>query len=380
MELMKAARQWSQRPDDERFESLESLYQDRVALQNASKEVRFQSGQIVADDGEVYLQGVNARARLTNHSFGQLCGRAGAPAGYLRALPAALAAECLQSSLATTGDNPDKVLIHRGDDTALTVRAVTSEKYSRVWDREIVGRLITLQEDGWRVPTARPVRPGQKGTRKATKADVLNSAHGMLGIREGDDIAPAGLYASDRDMFAFMVDDSRRISTPSGDLFRGFFLWNSEVGATSLGIMTFLFDAVCGNHIVWGASDVREIRIRHVGNALDRGNSAIRMQLLEYSNASATEEEQRISRAAERVIAAKKEDVVALLFGKKLPGLTKAVLTSAYEAVERDPRYGNPGSVWGMVCGLTEVAQDTAYTDQRNLIDVSAGRLLDMPF
>ena len=44
-------------------------------------------------------------------------------------------------------------------------------------------------------------------------------------------IAPAGIYASDHDMFAFLVNEEYRIDDGSdGGLARGFFVQNSEVG------------------------------------------------------------------------------------------------------------------------------------------------------
>ena len=58
------------------------------------------------------------------------------------------------------------------------------------------------------------------------------------------------LYASDRDVFLFLVDDLNPIEAgllPDGspDLyFRGFYCWNSEVGAKTLGIASFSLRAV----------------------------------------------------------------------------------------------------------------------------------------
>ena len=51
----------------------------------------------------------------------------------------------------------------------------------------------------------------EKGIRIATEADVLRGAGFGLSIRVGDKIAPAGLYASDHDMFVFMVNNDKRI-------------------------------------------------------------------------------------------------------------------------------------------------------------------------
>ncbi len=54
------------------------------------------------------------------------------------------------------------------------------------------------------------------------------------------------LYASDRDVFLFLVDDAHPIEAgrlPNGDpdlFFRGFYAWNSEVGSKTLGIAFLL--------------------------------------------------------------------------------------------------------------------------------------------
>lgn len=383
MNLMKAANQWACRPDDERFESLDSLLADRIHLRDCSSEKRLllDKTTVVDSAGEVCIVGQSGTtAKLTHHAFGQLAQKASAPAGYLRGLPAPLAAACLADGLKLRAESgtDDRGLFYTNG-CGPFVRALTSDKYARVWDASIVERMIDLQGNGWRVPPARPVRDGQRGARLATQADVLAfGSHDSLGIKVGDPIAPAGLYASDHDLFVFMVDNARTINTPTGPLSRGFFAWNSEVGAASFGIMTFLFDAVCGNHIVWGASNVREIRVRHVGQALRRSFGAVQMQLREYSNASASEEEGRIERMTTRILGGKKEEVVSAIFGKKLPGLTRGILESAYDVAESTPRYGNPNTVWGMVCGLTEASQASGFADARNVIDVSAGKLIDV--
>ncbi len=63
------------------------------------------------------------------------------------------------------------------------------------------------------------------------------------------------LYASDRDVFLFLVDDTNPIEAgrlPDGSpdvYFRGFYCWNSEVGSKTLGIASFYLRAVCMNRI-----------------------------------------------------------------------------------------------------------------------------------
>ena len=89
------------------------------------------------------------------------------------------------------------------------------------------------------------------------------------------------LYAGDRDMFIFLADEQNRIELPgrrdgkTGQLARGFFVSNSEVGAGTLKLKTFLFDYVCCNRIVWGAEQFNEIKIRHTAGALPRHDRVV---------------------------------------------------------------------------------------------------------
>src|ERR1700688_2797641 len=84
------------------------------------------------------------------------------------------------------------------------------------------------------------------------------------------------LYASDRDVFLFLVDDTHPIEAgrlPNGDpdlYFRGFYCWNSEVGSKTLGIASFYLRAVCMNRNLWGVEDFQEISIRHSKFATQR--------------------------------------------------------------------------------------------------------------
>jgi hypothetical protein len=84
--------------------------------------------------------------------------------------------------------------------------------------------------------------------------------------------ARAGSTPARRTSSRFMVDDDRRIfeTLPGGGLSRGFFISNSEVGDASFSLTTFLYQYVCGNHMVWGAQGVKNIRIPHIGDADER--------------------------------------------------------------------------------------------------------------
>jgi hypothetical protein len=259
MDLFKASHQWASRPADERFASLQDMLTATQSYRNSAVEadVKYADIRTEAKDGEVLLRGpMGGFARMTNWAFKQLATRAGTAAQFLTDLPATLASQVLNHKLSTLGNDLQKeanVLLHRNG--TLIARAIMSERYERIWNSDIVAKLVPLQSHGWRVPPARPAMANQPGTRKATAADVLEvSGFSGLSIKIGDDIAPAGLYASDRDMFAFMINEKARVKDGSEHgLSRGFFVQNNEVGSGSYVISTFLLKHVCGNHIVWGA-------------------------------------------------------------------------------------------------------------------------------
>lgn len=390
MELMKANHQWSTRPSDERFWSLEEMGAYARAVRDSARiaEVKYSDLSVEAAWGELHLMGKSARpAVVGNYAFGQLCQKVGAPAGYLRSLGSEMAAKLVSFGLARRGavDREDKATLLLHENGRSVVRAATSDKYSRIWDCDIVSRLQDLA--GWKTPPARPCGiPGER-TRKATAADVsLLTTAGGLAVKVGDDIAPAGLYASDHDMFAFLVNEDRLINDGSGDqLARGFFLWNSEVGAKAFGVMTFLYKYACGNHIVWGAKGVEEIRIIHIGHNQDaKAFRRLGAELRRYSDDSANEIEGVIAEARRLELGSNKDEVVEAVLGlarKSKAALTERIIGTAYDvAAEHSDRYGSPSTLWGVVNGITEMSQRETFTEERVLLDRAAGKLLRVAF
>ena len=205
---------------------------------------------------------------------------------------------------------------------------------------------------------------------------------GSLAVRVGDMIAPAGLYASDRDCFVFMINENNRIDAGGGDsgLARGFFMSNSEVGDCAFRLTTFLYDYVCSNHILWGASNVHEVRIVHRGRANDRWVGDLRRSLDQYSQTSAATETRVITAAMRQSFGNSKEDVVQKLHKMGLTTIRNAEAALKWAEVDSDLRCNSfsPLSVWGIVCGLTRVSQQSAFTDERVAIDRAAGKLMSM--
>ncbi len=386
MNLFKASTQWATRPPDERFSSLQEMRGACFAYYKSAVEsvTSFATLRVEAEDGEVKIVGPEQRARLTNWAFGQICTKVGAPAGYLRSLSATLACQNLNHGFKSSAVDLAKegnahLLFHNNG--GLLLRAAVSDKYSRIWNYEVVDRLLDLP-DGWRTPPARPAFGNQVGTRPATEDDVLGASDFGLSISVGDEIAPAGLYASDHDCFVFMVNESSRVKDGSAEgLARGFFLENSEVGASSLRVTTFLYRHVCGNHIVWDTKDVRDVAIRHVGRARENAFSEFAVQLREYSDASVSDDEAKIKLAQSFKIAAKKEDVIDALFKIKAIGLSKRLLSDAYDTTEELSEIdGDPRTAWGMAQGVTRISQESEFADERRTLDKAAGKIAQIAF
>jgi hypothetical protein len=387
MNLFEASKQWANRPPDERRSDLKDLYvtcldyfrrsseSEGVDLRNL-KVSETQSG-----DLEVFDDKGNA-AGFTNWAFRQFCSRVGAPAAYLAKLPAKWTADLLNYGLQKPPENGDgkaNLLVQSLDDNRKVIMAATSGIYSRFWNWEIADRLLrlTLQDEGWRVPPARPCKADQPGARPATEEDILQGP-GFGSVSVGDMIAPAGIYSSDHDLFVFLVNESARIADGTDEgLSRGFFVENSEVGAKKFRMLRFLYRHVCGNHIVWGATKVAEIAIRHVGNVQDKVTEALEAKLTEYSEESASDDEAKIARAMQLTLGKDRDEVLDKLFG--LGVAPKKALAAAYTSTEQlFPVDGDPRTAWGMVQGMTRVSQEAAFGEDRMALDRAAGKVIEL--
>lgn len=366
--LMQASRQWASRPDDERYTSLdEMLVHFRIMRCNSLERVLpAQNITAIPDDDNrglhVHLDStindaVEASHVPTNYAFGQLSLLAGAPAGYLRSLPAPLAADCVNYGLKlrNTEDCVRDVGILLEQNGENVLRAATGPKYGRIWNADVVEALTERFGDGvtgdWRVP-------GEFG--KAVVPDKKNTT----------------LFASDRDMFVFLADEENRIEVPdrrnglSGSLARGFFMWNSEVGSKTFGLGTFLFDYVCCNRIVWGAEHYAEVKIRHTSGAPDRFLEQMKPALEAYSNASASSVTQAIEDAKAKRLDDKLDDFLANRFGKRMVAPLKAI----HEAEEGRPIE----TLWDASVAVSAHARAIPHQDQRVDLERKAGDLVKL--
>lgn len=361
MQIYSASNQWATRPDDERFSSLEEMYAAAKAAREASveKERDWTDLRVEAQGDDLAIVGkAGLPAKIAHYAFGQLAARIGAPASYLRALPATLAAQNLNFGLKEKVAGVASLLFHKG--AQLVLRAATSDVYERVWNHEVIARLIDLSN-----------RENLKAGRTTMGGDANPDGLDMNGK------ASRALYASDHDMFAFLMSDKRIVDPVGQGLFRGIIVANSEVGDRSLMIQSFLFREVCWNHIIWDASNVIEVKLRHVGEIRSKWLSA-HAQIRQYLNTPTSIEQAKFTQLRAQ-IAGSKDQVLDTLFGKRALGLSRKALEASYEAVVPSED-GDPKSVWGFAQGITRYSQTQPYADERFALDRAAGKLIDLDF
>jgi len=360
--LNAASRQWASRPDDERYLSIAEL---KSAVEKrkreswtATPEVR-QLRAVTDDTGEklgieVFDPTAGARRILTptNFAFGQLSQYAKAPAGYLRTLPTALAAINLQWGLEHAPMRDDSLVLAQSNGKH-ELRAMTSTSYGRIWDLDVVKAVENVNHDGrWQIPSASYTT---KNPRRATT-----------------------LYASDRDVFMFLVDPKNPVEVGGETLFRGFYTWNSEVGAGTFGLCTFLYRYVCDNRIIWGATNVKELRIRHTGGAPDRFAYEGQRYLQRYADESTAELVEGIKKAKSLDVAStlnegKGETVASWLQSR---GFTKTQAKASVDSAVAEE--GKARSLWDIVNGITAYARSIQHTDARVELEAKAGSLMKM--
>ncbi len=187
------------------------------------------------------------------------------------------------------------------------------------------------------------------------------------------------LYASDRDVFLFLVDDLNPIEAghlPDGspDLyFRGFYCWNSEVGAKTLGIASFYLRAVCQNRNLWGVEDFQEINIRHSKYAASRFTHEAALALTRFANSSPAPFIEGIRASRERIAARTDEGRTDFL---RQRGFSKVDTSKIIETVVAEEGHP-PESIFDFVQGITAVARSKPQQDARLAIEGKAKHLME---
>lgn len=363
--------EWFSRPDDERYLNLIELYDavkfradSATARTVESRAVRVEASREDAERLSLIVPGQEQPIAPTHWAFGQLCSLVGAPASYMRQLPAPLAGINLQHGLLSHRAELVKTL--EAVDGRIELRAVTGPDYGRIWDHELVAAVMKIAGNGtgdtmWKVPGV---------------LDWATMTHNPFVDVTKDTTT---LYASDRDVFLFLVDDTHPIEAgrlPNGEpdlYFRGFYCWNSEVGSKTLGIASFYLRAVCMNRNLWGVEGFEEISIRHSKFAAQRFAHEAAPALRSFANSSPAPFVAGIKAARERIVARTDEDRETFL---RKRGFSKSETGKIIETVLSEEGRP-PESIFDFVQGLTAYARTKAHQDSRLELEAKAKTLLE---
>jgi hypothetical protein len=362
--ITRASREWWKRPDDERYLTLDDLYQAILARAHESRVTTIPNQSLLARGsgdagGELYLVNEDLGTLDPTHwSLGQLATISRTPARWIREVATvptgpAIAAHAINLGLRHLADRENVQLMSQpvaSGSPRHELRCLVGPDYGRIYDHEVVRAVLDANEDGrWHVPAA---SYQTKNPKRATT-----------------------LYASDRDVFVFLVDEKNPISVKVDgmvrNLFRGFMVWNSEVGHHKFGFMTFLYDFVCDNRMVWGAREIKEISIKHTKNAPDRFAREVRPLLRAYAEASVLDVEAKLQRAAEMKVGTTDEEVMDWLRRHEFKEKEGRKIVETAKAEE-----GGARTVWELVNGGTALARSIPYNDDRVALERRVSGLL----
>ena len=362
----KVSRQWATRAPDERFTSLIEMRDVAAKRKHESrqqiistKQLRFETAD---NDGIVaFVSGEKAggkfvkapRVELTNYAFGQVANRIKCPAEFMGRLPNKLAVanlnECAEHSKA------DKIQLLTRENGTKELRAATSEKYGRIWDADILTHMVEQYGDGI---TGRFRVPGEFG--KAVTVTQNNTT----------------LYMSDRDMFVFLCDEQNRVELPNrrngekGSLARGFYFWNSEVGAATFGVSTFYFDYVCCNRIIWGQEEVQQVKMRHSKFAPERFVQDVLPGLTMFTEGASVGITTAIENA--RKVTFEAPEIVSEMLQKKFPKKVADKIAFMHMLEEEKPIE----NMYDLTNAMTAYARTVPFQDARVAIEIEAGKIL----
>ncbi len=357
--IARASREWISRPDDERYLSLEDLLQATRERAYRSEVRTIENRSLLArgeesPGGELVLQHEDLGTLTPTHwSLSQLATISHTPARWLREVASAPAGPAFAAHAVNLGLRylaaREKVQVMCEEGERRSLRCLVGPDYGRIYDHEVVEAVRAVNSDNrWKVPAA---SPGVSPKRATT------------------------LYASDRDVFIFLVDEERPVRVRVGDavrhLFRGFMVWNSEVGNLRFGMMTFLYDFVCDNRMVWGAREVKEMTITHRKNAPERFLREATPMLRSYAESSVADVESKLERAAKIRVGTSDDEVRSWLRSHEFTRPEAERIMESAKAEE-----GGARSAWELVNGGTAFARSIPYADERVAFERRVSRLL----
>jgi hypothetical protein len=371
--------QWMARPADQRFLNLDDLHDFKRKFWEGSFQTRAATDDVELIAPEIKVPAdlhkltvgvkvdngatVDAREIAPTHwAFGQLAGLAKSPASFLRELPSPMVSDILTWRMRHARE-VEQIKLYGG---ATELYAATGPDYGRIPDYEVVRAVQQVAGRGtgdmrWKIPGVLDWRTNLYDPNAPVTADSTT------------------LYASDRDVFMFLVDDRNPIEVgklPDGApdlMFRGFYIQNSEMGSRSLKLAAFYLRAVCMNRNLWGVEEFEEIKINHTRLAPDRWLQQAQPALRAYADGSAKKLVAGVQAAKAAKVADDHEQAVAFLTARTFSmAKAKAILEQGEKEEGRPAR-----NVWDMAQAITAHARNVLNTDDRLEQEKVAKAILD---
>lgn len=365
--------QWASRPDDEKYTD---LYTMRDAINERSRQCRTidLTARTLELNNNLQLVHDGDKYNLNNWTFTQLCTTAKTPVEYMKRLGddnnIALLADNIRHGISQSKGEALRALVNIEKNE---LRAITSQTYGRIYDSNVIDQVIKIAGNGinetcWKVPG---------------EIDWKSSNGVTMEYNPFVDVTKENttLYASDRDVYIFLVDDTHpievgKLSNGEPDLmFRGFYVWNSEVGASTFGLNTMLMRGVCQNRNIWGVESKQSLTLRHSTKAPDKFIQQAFPMLAAYAMSPTVGIIQKVRNAKATIIAKDDDERISFLTGAKvgLPkGLAEKVLGKVIQEEQKVME-----SVWDAVQGMTAVARSLKHQDLRLDLETKAGKLME---
>jgi hypothetical protein len=338
--LTRASKELFRRTPDEFFPSLQALWEHCHAEKERSTD-RWQPTNTLRlfDDGGRLALDIgdgNEPFYPNDWSFTQLCRLAAVAKDTVNRLSVDTASRVLRETL-PSGNKP--IQLFTEDDRVRSIHGVT---YTRLYNADLVTMLREFATD---------FEPPPMGFNGAT-----------------------GLYAGEQDLFAFLIDPSGWADIDGQAFAPGFFVWNSEVGARTVGIQTFWFQQVCQNHIVWDAVEVVDFARKHIGD-VHNALGDIRRHVETLVN----KRDERRDGFAKAITKAMREklgdDADEVLKALVKHGIGQGLGKQAIRLVEeRKERF----TIFAVVDALTRLARELPNAGDRTEADDRASKLLSL--
>ena len=335
--LKRASQQLFSRPNDERFETFDSLQSHCNRMKENSSLFWHLPKEIspcpIGSELGIDI-GSNGVHSLNDWSFGQVCTIANVHKETVNRLGSDTASRVFRETI-PSGGKPLQLMTQGG-----TLRSIHGASYTRLFDADLLN-MVRQEATGFHAPP--------KGFNGAT-----------------------GLYAGQQDMFAFLIDDSAWVEIGGEQFAPGFFVWNSEVGRRTIGIETFWFQHICANHIVWDAIEVVRYCRKHtakVVNALDDIEGVIR-RLVQTRDARRDAFANSMKKAMSTSLGTDSEEVTKALIGR---GISMNLVKSAIEMMSSN---GLGFSLFQAVDALTRLTGRLTNAGDRIEQDTRIGSLM----